>query len=352
MASANFQKIKTPQEAKAKMRHDEREKRLENNHTNKHIDKSMTKYNLDYFAKADGSPLTYEETCQRYDDIMEKLDSMPRANKRKDRVTNVCIEIPTPDDMTPEQEDKFFYLCGDILAEKYGEENLLQGYFHKDEQHEYRDFRTGEPKTSRNHGTFRFVPVVDGKLNAKKFTSRANIVDVNNQLEEMCQREFGIGFNNGKGKRGLSVEELKNASAKKEADLIRKGARKDADAILSDAKSEADEILDDAERMRSEAAESLGEALKARRAYEQAEEATQDYLDSMKDERSLTDWAQVKRLRSGKTIYDLYLSDTEAENKRKNEAFKKREAIRSRVARLNDAVDDMMQRNGGNDLSL
>lgn len=108
------------------------------------------------------------------------------------------------------------------------------------------------------------------------------------------------------------------------------------------AQEEADKILAEAKKTRSEASQSLRDAIQAKRLYEQAEEASQSYLDSMKDERSLTDWAQEKVLKSGKTIYDLYLSDTEAENKRKNEAFRKREAIQARLARLNDNVADMM----------
>lgn len=108
------------------------------------------------------------------------------------------------------------------------------------------------------------------------------------------------------------------------------------------AQEEADKILAEAKKTRSEASQSLRDAIQAKRLYEQAEEATQSYLDSMKDERSLTDWAQEKVLKSGKTIYDLYLSDTDAENKRKNEAFRKREAIQARLASLNDKVADMM----------
>lgn len=131
----------------------------------------------------------------------------------------------------------------------------------------------------------------------------------------------------------IERQELKRKQAK---------AQEEAESTLSNAKSEANKILDEAKKKRSEASQSLRNAIQAKRLYEQAEEAAQSYLDSMKDERSLTDWAQEKVLKSGKTIYDLYLSDTEAENKRKNEAFRKREAIQARLARLNDNVADMM----------
>lgn len=40
--------------------------------------------------------------------FLAEHDKLPNANNRKDRVTCVCLEIPTPDGLPPEREDEFF----------------------------------------------------------------------------------------------------------------------------------------------------------------------------------------------------------------------------------------------------
>lgn len=385
MASADVQKHKSATEVKAEIRHDNKESRLKGKHSNIHIDKSMTNGNMSYLLHKGGRETTYAEDCKRYDELIEKLDKHPKANKRKDRVTEVCFEVPCPEDMKPEDEEAFFVRVGDVLCEQYGSDNLIQGYFHQDEKHEYFDPQENRMRMSLNHMTFRFVPGVDGRLNAKEFTKRSELVKMNKNLEALCQTEFGCKFNNGKGKRGKSVEQLKAETALAETERIIKDAqidayidaRMNAELSLIDAQLEADEILSDAQidaqvssesilsnvktkakqilaeavKTRSEASESLREAIGAKRIYEQAKEATQNYLDSMKDERSLEDWAQGKTLKSGKTIYDLYLSDTEVENKRKNHAFNVVEQHRARVKSLESKYGDMLnQHDESNDM--
>lgn len=292
MASVNFQKIKTAQEVKAKIRHDDMEKRLETNHKNVDIDKTKTHLNLVYKERG-----TYEKVCERYDHLLAEHDKLPNANKRKDRVTCVCLEIPTPDGLPPEKEDEFFYKAGDVLCDIYGGNNILQGYFHKDEQHKYYDPAKKKEVMSKNHATFRFMPFVkdeDGnnRLLAKEFTSKAKIIEVNNKIHDMCLKEFGIPFNNGSKKKGKSVEELKRDSlsavkqleiqaetskiaivdkakseairianeikakaedeaneikqkAKKEADILALGAKKKAEQIASEAKAKYDKDYND-----------------------------------------------------------------------------------------------------------
>lgn len=244
MASVNFQKIKTAQEVKAKIRHDDMEKRLETNHTNLDIDKSKTHLNLVYKERG-----TYEKVCERYDHLLAEHDKLPNANKRKDRVTCVCLEIPTPDGLPPEKEDEFFYKAGDVLCDIYGANNILQGYFHKDEQHKYYDPAKKKEVMSKNHATFRFMPFVkdeDGnnRLLAKEFTSKTKIIEVNNKIHDMCLNEFGIPFNNGSKKKGKSVEELKrdSLSAVKQLEVQAENSKT---AIIDKAKSEAIRIANE-----------------------------------------------------------------------------------------------------------
>ena len=207
MSSADFSKQKSSQDAKAKIMHDDKEERLKNKHTNPDIDKSKTANNLSYFGRS------YKDVCSLYDSIIAKCDAGPKPNMRSDRVTVVCLEIPTPEGLKPKDEEKFFRRAGEELCEFYGSENLLEGYFHVDEQHEYLDKETHAAVMSRNHATFRFIPRVDDSLNAREFSRRKNIIRINLILEEMCHKEFNVEFHTGKGKkRGRTVEELKNES--------------------------------------------------------------------------------------------------------------------------------------------
>ena len=213
MASVNYQKIKTSRETKAKIRHDEKEERKKANHTNPNIDKSLTDTNLSYRFKTlpDGSraSLSYEEVCEDYDRVMKGLDAKKGANKRKDRVTCLSLEIPTPNGMTEDQEEDYFMQLGKIFEEEFEECYLLDGFFHRDEKHAYYDPEDKEYKESRNHATFRYIPIKDGKLNAKATLTRSKMRQVNTRLNEMCMDRYGLEFNTGKGKRGKSVEQLK-----------------------------------------------------------------------------------------------------------------------------------------------
>ncbi len=87
MASVNFEKYKTLQQVKAMLRHCDREKQLEANHSNIDIDKSKT---LDSMQ----GDLDYTAACQRYDERISFLDAKPRANGWKDRGNLLWSEYP------------------------------------------------------------------------------------------------------------------------------------------------------------------------------------------------------------------------------------------------------------------
>lgn len=234
MASVNYQKIKTAREVKAKIRHDEKEQRKQANHTNPNINKELTDTNLSYRRKTlpSGSkkPLSYDEICEGYDRVMKDLDAKKGANKRKDRVTCLSLEVPTPNGMTEDQEEDYFMQLGKIFEEEFEECYLLDGFFHRDEKHRYYDPEDKDYKESRNHATFRYIPIKDGKLNAKKTLTRSKMRQVNARLNEMCMDRYGLEFNTGKGKRGKSVEQLKaetNLAEMKKTDEELESKRKD-----------------------------------------------------------------------------------------------------------------------------
>lgn len=282
VASCDWKKIKGAGEAKAMFRHCDEEKRLELNHANKQIDKSRTPLNM-AFGEFEGG---YENVCKAYDDFIADLDSMPGANKRKDRVTLVGWSVPVPEGMDEHTAREWTVDVYRVMVEEYGD-CLLGGSAHFDEVHEYKDAETGAKRESRAHLHMYAVPVVDGKLNAKQFTARRNMVRVNNAIEAMTQANYpGFQFQTGtKQKSRKSVEELKNESAVRE---VVEQAEKDAAKIVAQAQNRADsmearaaEFLDSAEADRDAAKRSLSLAKEQAReiikkAQKDAQKASED----------------------------------------------------------------------------
>lgn len=207
MASVNFEKLKTPQQVKAMLRHCDGEEWMEANHSNIDIDKSKTSGNMQ-------GDLDYAAPCQKYSERIAFLDAKPGANKRKDRVICFGLNVPAPKDLKPEDEKAFFLAAIKIIINQYGENNIIQYYMHQDEKHAYIHAGTGERCMSWSHLQCYVVPEHNGKLNGKWFSSRANMVKLNNSIHRMAQEQFGVMFMDGsKRKSRKTVEQLKNESA-------------------------------------------------------------------------------------------------------------------------------------------
>lgn len=207
MASVNFEKIKSISEIKAKIRHCDREERLKHEHSNKQINKNLTHKNIDLFANDN-----YENACNRLDNRIAYLDSTTNTNKRKDRVNCFGLSIPIPLGLTEEQERQFYVNTYQIICNQYGEDNIIAGYAHYDEIHDYVDASTGNIETSRPHFHLYVVPEQNGILNGKWFSSKANMNKLNKSIDNMCQEDFNISFMTGSKKKGQSVEDLKRRS--------------------------------------------------------------------------------------------------------------------------------------------
>jgi len=206
MASVNFEKLKSPQEVKAMLRHCDINERMKHNHSNEHIDKSLTHTNLQ-------SNITYEQACERFDKRIEYLDSLDGANKRSDRVLCFGLTIPCPKGLTEQQEVKFFCETVRLVGAQCGVDNIVCAYFHRDEKHKYIDAETHKERESDNHGHMYVVPGIAEKLNGKEFSSKKNMLKLNKAIHKMCQEQFGIDFMDGSKKKSKkSVETLKNQS--------------------------------------------------------------------------------------------------------------------------------------------
>lgn len=211
MASCKFEggKYKGAAEVKAHFRHNDidPEKRKIAKKKNKDIDLEKCKDNFNILG------LSYEERCKKYDDRIKYLDKNGNTNKRKDRVTAQCIEIPVPAGLSRDKYHDWFLRIADLLRAKYGEENFIDADIHYDEEHEYREPETREIVVSRVHGHYMIIPEINGKLNCKQMTLRKNMKELNREVDVMTQAEFGCSFLTGKKKKSTKkVEELKQES--------------------------------------------------------------------------------------------------------------------------------------------
>lgn len=272
MASCDWKKFKGGTEAKAVFAHCESDERLTREHSNTDINKARTHLNMAFDAFEDG----YTGVCKAYDDCIEALDANPKQNKRKDRVTCVGLEIPAPDGMSDDMAREWCVDAYEAVRERLGD-TVLGGVAHFDEIHDYRDPETKEVRTSRPHLHIYAVPDVGGKLNAKQYTARRQMVGMNAAIEAMTAAKYpGFKFQNGtKKKSKKSVEALKNDSER--AEII---ARAEAEAakLVEDARQRAD-------RMDAEAAQRLEAAETAsKRSLSLANEKAEGIIEAAHEE--------------------------------------------------------------------
>lgn len=212
MASAKFEggKYHTATEAKAHMRHDDitLEARKIAARENPHIDISKSHLNKSLLG------LSYEQMCEKYDRRIKELDATTNKNRRKDRVSLQNIEVPVPADLDRKNYNKWFIKVAEIMCDLYGRENFIDAQIHYDEEHEYVDAETHEKRMSRVHMHASIVPEVNGVLNCKRMSGRANMRKLNNAIEKMTQQQFCCSFMTGTKKRSReSLDELKYKSA-------------------------------------------------------------------------------------------------------------------------------------------
>lgn len=230
MASVNFEKLKSATEVKRMFKHCDKAERIKDNHANEQIDKAKTSQNSQF-------RYSYSDTCKRYDDRIAYLDSLEGANKRKDRVTCFGLCVPTPVGLSQSDEQAWFSKVNKLIKAQYGAENVMNCYIHRDEEHEYKNAETGEDCVSRAHAHFYVIPAIDGKLNGKKFSSKANMIKLNESIQDMTEADYGLQFMDGtKRKSKKSVEQLKQESRARE---IEDSAKQKAAEIIANAQKEA-----------------------------------------------------------------------------------------------------------------
>ena len=196
---------------KALLRHCDKNERLKAEHSNEQINKELTWKNAQFCG-------SYEDVCNHFDDILDELDSKPKANTRCDRVVAYAIEGPLPeaDEEKDTQEQRDTWIAGveNIIKRDYPEMVVLAKYIHYDEVHDYINPETGEHVLSRPHVHMYVMPVIEGRLNGKKFfPNKTSMIQFHRQIDDLTKSIYGFSYGNGTKKKSFdSVERLKYES--------------------------------------------------------------------------------------------------------------------------------------------
>lgn len=169
------------------------------------IDPELTQYN--YNLAADDQPLPQLEKIHR------RLAEVPHR-ERKDLNVMVSWIITAPKDLPKEERPLFFSSCYEFCRTRYGAENVISSYVHRDEPN------------AEDHMHYAFVPVTrDGRISAKDVITRQDLREFHGDLQSHLERALGheVGVLNEATKEGnKSIAELKRMKATKDLEKAQK----------------------------------------------------------------------------------------------------------------------------------
>ena len=102
---------------------------------------------------------------RRIERVNEAQKAAGKRATRKDAVVMADVVVTLPDNVRKGDEDRFFRLTYWYLSNKFGIDNMMGGFVHKDEV-----LKDGTP--ARDHMHVPFTPILDGRFNYKKMCPR------------------------------------------------------------------------------------------------------------------------------------------------------------------------------------
>ena len=111
----------------------------------------------------------------RIERVNEAQKAAGKRATRKDAVVMADVVVTLPDNVRKGDEDRFFRLTYWYLSKKFGIDNMMGGYVHKDEV-----LKDGTP--ARDHMHVPFTPILDGRFNYKKMCPRSFYQSMHKEL--------------------------------------------------------------------------------------------------------------------------------------------------------------------------
>lgn len=121
---------------------------------------------------------------RRVERVNEAQRAAGKRATRKDAVVMADVVVTLPDNVRKGDEDRFFRLTYWYLSNKFGIDNMMGGYVHKDEV-----LKDGTP--ARDHMHVPFTPILDGRFNYKKMCPRMFYQNMHRELGDYLEKRLG-----------------------------------------------------------------------------------------------------------------------------------------------------------------
>ena len=121
---------------------------------------------------------------RRIERVNEAQKAVGKRATRKDAVVMADVVVTLPDNVRKGDEDRFFRLTYWYLSNKFGIDNMMGGFVHKDEV-----LKDGTP--ARDHMHVPFTPILDGRFNYKKMCPRMFYQNMHRELGDYLEKRLG-----------------------------------------------------------------------------------------------------------------------------------------------------------------
>lgn len=195
---------------------------------------------------------------RRIERVNEAQKAAGKRATRKDAVVMADVVVTLPDNVRKGDEDRFFRLTYWYLSNKFGIDNMMGGFVHKDEV-----LKDGTP--ARDHMHVPFTPILDGRFNYKKMCPRMFYQNMHRELGDYLEKRLGY-----RPEVELAEEtRAQRAYTDKSVDIdkvrgavdraVVRPAEDEAARIVAAAKEEAAALLNDAELRKAELVTEIAE---------------------------------------------------------------------------------------------
>lgn len=195
---------------------------------------------------------------RRIERVNEAQKAAGKRATRKDAVVMADVVVTLPDNVRKGDEDRFFRLTYWYLSNKFGIDNMMGGFVHKDEV-----LKDGTP--ARDHMHVPFTPILDGRFNYKKMCPRMFYQNMHRELGDYLEKRLGYRpeVELGEETRAQRVYTDKSVDIDKVRGAVDRAvvrpAEDEAARIVAAAKEEAAALLKEAETRKAELVTEIAE---------------------------------------------------------------------------------------------
>lgn len=188
---------------------------------------------------------------RRIERVNEAQKAAGKRATRKDAVVMADVVVTLPDNVRKGDEDRFFRLTYWYLSNKFGIDNMMGGFVHKDEV-----LKDGTP--ARDHMHVPFTPILDGRFNYKKMCPRSFYQSMHKELGDYLEGRMGYrpAIELDEETRAQRVYTDKSVDIDKVRGAVDRAvvqpAEDEAARIVAAAREEAAALLNDAEARKAE----------------------------------------------------------------------------------------------------